>query len=471
MTVLAASGDSGAADVKFNETTYYLHPVTSWPDSDPLVTGVGGTQLRQSAKGAWHSVVWNDTYNVPTQQFIFGNKGPNPLAGGGGKSVIFSRPKYQNSVAGVTGAARGVPDISMSGACNGAVDMYQSFKGQPAGWYPTCGTSEATPLFAGVVALADQVAGHPLGLINPALYEMSAMGAAAGIVDVTKGNNTVSFPQGGKVHTVTGFSARPGYDLASGVGTVNAALLRAGTGAPGRPAARRRAPPQHAGPGPPGPARATAFRTHPAGERLRIPIMSTQDVPGPRPGLRPLPEHEEDLGGLLTLVAQGDETAFEAAYDRLARPVYGLIRKVLRDPAQSEEVAQEVLLEVWRTASRFDATRGSAMTWVMTIAHRRAVDRVRSVSAETQREQKVSTVSATPPEGVAETVESRLDAERVRRCLDSLTELQRQSITLAYYGGYTYPEVASLLSTALGTIKTRVRDGLIRMRDCMGVSW
>jgi len=223
VTVLAASGDSGAADVKFNETTYYLHPVTSWPDSDPLVTGVGGTQLRQSAKGAWHSVVWNDTYNVPTQQFIFGDKGPNPLAGGGGKSVIFSRPKYQNSVAGVTGAARGVPDISMSGACNGAVDMYQSFKGQPAGWYPTCGTSESTPLFAGVVALADQVAGHPLGLINPALYKMSAMGAAAGIVDVTKGNNTVSFPQGGKVHSVTGFRARPGYDLASGVGTINAA--------------------------------------------------------------------------------------------------------------------------------------------------------------------------------------------------------------------------------------------------------
>jgi subtilase family serine protease len=103
--------------------------------------------------------------------------------------------------------------------------MYQSFKGQPAGWYPTCGTSEATPLFAGVVALADQVAGHPLGPINPALYQMSAMGKAAGIVDVTKGNNTVSFPQGGKVHTVTGFSARPGYDLASGVGTVNAALF------------------------------------------------------------------------------------------------------------------------------------------------------------------------------------------------------------------------------------------------------
>ena len=140
VTVLTASGDSGAADVKFNESTYYLHPVTSWPDSDPLVTGVGGTRLRQSAKGAWHSVVWNDTYNVPTQEYIFGSKGPDPLAGGGGKSVVFTRPGYQSGVAGVVGGRRGVPDISMSGACNGAVDMYQSFKGQPA-----AGTRPAAP--------------------------------------------------------------------------------------------------------------------------------------------------------------------------------------------------------------------------------------------------------------------------------------------------------------------------------------
>src|ERR1039458_664128 len=116
---------------------------------------------------------------------------------------------------------RGVPDISMSGACNGAADMYQSFAGQPAGWYPTCGTSEATPEFAGIVALADQAAGHRIGLINPYLYELSAR-QAPGIADVVSGDNTVSFRQSGKYYTVRGFDARPGYDLATGVGTVNA---------------------------------------------------------------------------------------------------------------------------------------------------------------------------------------------------------------------------------------------------------
>jgi len=246
VTVLAASGDSGAADVKFNEVTYYLHPVTSWPDSDPLVTGVGGIRLHLSASG--HNVrpptVWNDTYNVATNEFVNGNAGPNPLAGGGGKSVIFTRPGYQNGVRDIVGDSRGVPDISMSAACNGSVDMYQSFAGQPAGWYPTCGTSEATPEFAGIVALADQVAGHPLGVINPYLYQLSAR-HAPGIVDVVTGNNTVSFRQGGKLHTVQGFPARPGYDLASGVGTVNAPdfvrelAAAAGRRHTGRPRSRR----------------------------------------------------------------------------------------------------------------------------------------------------------------------------------------------------------------------------------------
>jgi subtilase family serine protease len=223
VTVLAASGDSGAADVKYNEVTYYLHPVTSWPDSDPLVTGVGGTQLHLSAAGGnvTPPTVWNDTFSAATSEFADGNSGPNPLASGGGRSVVFARPRFQNGVRAVVGSHRGVPDISMSGACNGAADMYQSFAGQAAGWYPTCGTSEATPEFAGIVALADQVAGHPLGMINGYLYQLAAR-RAPGIVDVVSGNNTVSFRQGGKMHTVTGFAARRGYDLASGVGTVNA---------------------------------------------------------------------------------------------------------------------------------------------------------------------------------------------------------------------------------------------------------
>ena len=225
VTVLAASGDSGAADVKLDETTYYLHPVTSWPDSDPLVTGVGGTQLHFNARGKPTApTVWNDTYNKAANEFADGNAGPNPLAGGGGKSVLFGRPSYQNGVRNVVGGQRGVPDISMSAACNGSVDTYGTFGGSPAGWSPTCGTSEATPLFAGIVALADQVAGHPLGLINPALYRLAAEGAP-GIVDIRSGNNTVSFSQGGHEHTVRGFSATPGYDLASGVGTVNAAYF------------------------------------------------------------------------------------------------------------------------------------------------------------------------------------------------------------------------------------------------------
>ena len=223
VTVLAASGDSGAADVEYDGSTYYDFPVTSWPDSDPLVTGVGGTELHLDAAGN-HTApdsVWNDTYDTETAGFG-GGIAPSPLAGGGGKSIMFARPAYQNGVAKIVGAQRGVPDVSMSAACDGAVSTYQSFAGQPAGWYPTCGTSEATPLFAGVVALADQFAGHPLGLINPALYALSAA-RAPGIVDITTGNNTVSYIQDHKRYTVTGFTAKRGYDLASGVGTVNVA--------------------------------------------------------------------------------------------------------------------------------------------------------------------------------------------------------------------------------------------------------
>jgi RNA polymerase sigma-70 factor (ECF subfamily) len=186
-----------------------------------------------------------------------------------------------------------------------------------------------------------------------------------------------------------------------------------------------------------------------------------------QPGTWPGSPSRSDLAPLLALVARGDQTAFATVYDRSAAQVFGLVRRVVRDPAQSEEVTQEVMLEVWRTASRFDPHRGSAMTWLMTMAHRRAVDRVRSGQAAAERELRAS-VAVTDYDVVAEEVETRLDAQRVRHCLDSLTELQRESVTLAYYGGYTYREVAGLLGVAVGTVKTRMRDGLIRLRDCLG---
>jgi RNA polymerase sigma-70 factor (ECF subfamily) len=176
------------------------------------------------------------------------------------------------------------------------------------------------------------------------------------------------------------------------------------------------------------------------------------------------------LEDVLARVARGDERSFERLYDAVAGAVHGLVRRVLRDPAQAEEVTQEVFLEIWRTATRFDSSRGKAMTWVMTMAHARAVDRVRSAQASTDRDVKVGTRDYTAAyDEVAEAVETRLERVQVQRCLGGLTDLQRESVTLAYYGGYTYSEVAELLTVPLGTVKTRLRDGLIRMRDCMGV--
>jgi len=176
---------------------------------------------------------------------------------------------------------------------------------------------------------------------------------------------------------------------------------------------------------------------------------------------------EQPLDDLLVRVAHGDTAAFEAVYDQMAGPVYGVILRVVRDPGQAEEVSQEALLEAWRYATRFDPVRGSAVTWIMTIAHRRAVDRVRAAGAATARERLLAPAVPAPDE-VGDSVAARMDRERVRRCLDELTDLQRESITLAYYGGQSYRQVAGALGVALGTIKSRIRDGLLRMRDCLG---
>jgi subtilase family serine protease len=211
ISVLASSGDAGATNAKNAAgSLFYTHRVISWPSSDPLVTSVGGTQLHLNNAGArlLPDNVWNDT-----------NLLGSLTSGGGGSSVIFKRPWYQNSVKSVVGRRRGVPDVSLSAAVDGAALVQLGFLPSP-GLYLIGGTSEASPLFAGVVAVADQAAGHDLGLLNPKLYSLAAH-HASGLVDITIGSNTVTFTQGGSTHTVDGFAAVPGYDLSSGLGTVD----------------------------------------------------------------------------------------------------------------------------------------------------------------------------------------------------------------------------------------------------------
>ena len=174
---------------------------------------------------------------------------------------------------------------------------------------------------------------------------------------------------------------------------------------------------------------------------------------------------------LLVEVAKGDDIAFERLYSIIAGPILGLVRRVVRDGAQSEEVAQDVLVELWRTAPSYDPAKGAALSWVLTLAHRRAVDRVRSAQARRVREDRFGIESAVREfDEVAEAATASIEREQVRHCLGALTPLQRECIELAYYGGRTYREVAVLLNTPLGTVKTRLRDGLIRLRDCLGVA-
>jgi subtilase family serine protease len=217
ITIVASSGDSGASGQDVNGN-FYHHPVASWPATSPFVTAVGGTRLNLNASGARNGpdAAWNDTYSAAVSNFFFGNDGPNPLATGGGKSAYYARPGFQNGVRNITGNQRGIPDISMSASCSVAVNVFETFTGGQGGWTASCGTSESAPMFAAIIALADQVAGHPLGLVNPALYALAAR-HAPGIVPVASGNNTVSF-SGGTVH---GYSVRHGYNLVTGLGTVN----------------------------------------------------------------------------------------------------------------------------------------------------------------------------------------------------------------------------------------------------------
>jgi subtilase family serine protease len=213
VTVVAATGDQGSSEIKRDGVSYFSKPVVGWPASDPLVTAVGGTHLQLTAAGEYLSDpdVWNDTFSFNPAM---------PLASGAGRSSVFGRPAYQDGVASTTGDMRTIPDISMTASCTAPVVVYMSAVAH-VGWQPICGTSVATPLFAGIVARADEVAGKGLGQINPALYAMLRTPSDDGIVDVYMGSNSVML--GWKV--VAGYRASRGFDIASGIGTIDAALF------------------------------------------------------------------------------------------------------------------------------------------------------------------------------------------------------------------------------------------------------
>jgi RNA polymerase sigma-70 factor (ECF subfamily) len=194
-------------------------------------------------------------------------------------------------------------------------------------------------------------------------------------------------------------------------------------------------------------------------------VRQTVRVPPPTTARGP-------VDAALAACADGDPETFGAVYDALAPVAYGTSLGVLRDPDHAAEVTQEVMVEVWQTAARFDPERASARTWVATLARRRAVDRVRSEQARRDRDQRDLDTSTAGPahDVVAEDVERRLEGAAVRRCLDSLTATQREAVVEAYYGGRTYREVAERLGAALPTVKSRIRDGLGRLRDCLGVA-
>ncbi len=190
---------------------------------------------------------------------------------------------------------------------------------------------------------------------------------------------------------------------------------------------------------------------------------------GPPPPPPPPPDRTPSPEILLGEVARGSSEAFERLYPMIAGPVYGLALRILRDPGLAQDASQEVLVDVWRLAPRFDRSRGSAMTWVLTMAHHRSVDRVRREGSHTARLARAAAVAEPDHDVVVAHLERDWDAAVVRRAMGSLTTVQREAIELAFYRGYTHTEVSSALEIPLGTAKTRIRDGLIRLRDAMGV--
>jgi RNA polymerase sigma-70 factor (ECF subfamily) len=169
---------------------------------------------------------------------------------------------------------------------------------------------------------------------------------------------------------------------------------------------------------------------------------------------------------LLGAVARGEHAAFDLLYERLRKLINQQVVAVLRDPAQSEEVTQEVLLEVWRTAFRYNPARGSAAAWALMIARRRAIDRVRSTVASVARDRRAAVPDVTW-DHAHEAAEETDDRQRLIHCLDQLSVQQREAITLAFYGDRTYRQVADILGVPLSTLKTRIRDSLIKLRAGM----
>jgi RNA polymerase sigma-70 factor (ECF subfamily) len=210
----------------------------------------------------------------------------------------------------------------------------------------------------------------------------------------------------------------------------------------------------------------------PAGH-LCLGVMETPNAPNFDAAAPPgtAVDLNQQLAQLLERIAQGDQASFAEFYRLTSRRVFGMARRVLIDPELSEDTAQEVFLQVWQNAGRFDPASGSPLAWLMTISHRRAVDRVRSAQSASEREARYGAASQDiDHDSVQDEVDSRLEADAVVRCLETLTETQQESVRLAYYGGLTYREVAEKLDAAIPTIKSRIRDGLIRLKTCLGVS-